>query len=203
LLGMSHPAYSERKKRGSIPYEKIIEICREKGISADYIFSGHAEVFNGSVMQENDLSGINEDDMIIVPYFKDIKTAAGFGCINDDSSYDDMSYIVLPRSGYPELALSSSHLHAITVHGDSMEGNIMDGAIILIDLGDKGAESGKIYVVNVDGEIYVKRLFTDPTSKDTILLRSDNIYYPQFTVNRNNLDVIGRVVFVYNRAKLV
>lgn len=201
-LGITHPSLSQRKQRESIPYERIIELCREKGISADYIFSGRSEVFSGSVIAENDIDGIDTDSMIVVPYFKDIRTAAGFGCTNDESCTDDISYIVLPRDGYPELSRSSARLHAITVHGDSMEGNIMDGAIILIDLGDKGAESGRIYVVNIGGEVYVKRLFIDPTDQGSVLLRSDNIYYPQFKVKRDEVEVIGRVVFVYNRAKL-
>jgi len=79
----------------------------------------------------------------------------------------------------------------------------MDGAILLVDFGDKGSESGKIYVVNSSGEVMVKRLFNDPSDKEKIILQSDNIYYQKFTLDRNEVDVIGRVVFVYNRAKLV
>jgi phage repressor protein C with HTH and peptisase S24 domain len=169
----------------------------------DYLLTGHAEEFNGQVIYECDRSDVDENNMIVVPYFKDIRCAAGVGCINDESSESDISYIVLPRDGYPELSRSAHHLHAITSHGDSMEGNIMDGAILLVDFGDKGSESGKIYVVNSGGEVMVKRLFNDPSDKEKIILQSDNIYYPKFTLDRNEVDVIGRVVFVYNRAKLV
>lgn len=203
LMGISQATFSERRKRESIPYERIIEICRKQNISMDYLLTGRAEEFNGQIMQEGDLNGIDEEEMIVVPYFKDIRCAAGVGCTNDESSETDISYIVLPRDGYPELSRSSHHLHAITAHGDSMEGNIMDGAILLVDFGDKGSESGKIYVVNSAGEVMVKRLFNDPSDKEKIILQSDNIYYPKFTLNRNDVDVIGRVVFVYNRAKLV
>lgn len=203
LFKMSTAALSERKKRGAIPFEQIIEVCRKRGISMDYLITGRAEEFNGQIIYECDRSDIDEEKMIVVPYFQDIRCAAGIGCINDESSTDEISYIVLPRDGYPELSRSQHRFHAVTAHGDSMEGNIMDGAILLVDLGDKGSESGKIYVVNTGGEVLVKRVFTDPSDPSFLLLRSDNIYYPQFRVDRESIEVIGRVVFVYNRAKLV
>jgi phage repressor protein C with HTH and peptisase S24 domain len=202
-LGMSQSAYAERKRKNSIPYDHVITLCRERGVSMDFIITGRAEVFNGKVIQEHDLPHIDEDSMIIVPYFKDIRAAAGAGCSNDDESESDISYIVLPRDGYPELSRSAQHLHAITAHGDSMEGNIMDGAILLIDFCDRGHESGKIYVVNAGGEVMVKRLFSDPSNPEKLILQSDNVYYPKFTLDRSEVSVVGRVVFVYNRAKLV
>jgi phage repressor protein C with HTH and peptisase S24 domain len=203
ILNMTPPAYTERKRRESLPYEQIIDICRKRGISIDYLITGKTEEFSGQIIYECERSDVDEDEMIVVPYFKDIRAAAGAGCLNDDSSEGDISYIVLPRDGYPELSRASEHLHAITAHGDSMEGNIYDGAILLVDFGDKGSESGKIYVVNAGGEVMVKRLFNDPSNADKILLQSDNIYYPKFTLDRSEVDVVGRVVFVYNRAKLV
>jgi SOS-response transcriptional repressor LexA len=203
LFGFTTAAMSSRKRNNSIPYEYIIKVCKERGISIDYIIKGRSEIFDGEMIDEHDLPNINQDKMMIIPYFKNILCAAGVGCINDDNSESEISYIVLPRDGYPELSRSSHHLHAITAHGDSMEGNIMDGAILLVDFGDKGSESGKIYVVNSGGEVMVKRLFNDPSNKEKIILQSDNIYYPKFTLNKNDIEVVGRVVFVYNRAKLV
>lgn len=38
LLGIHKNTFAERKKRGSIPYEAIINFCREKEISIDLIF---------------------------------------------------------------------------------------------------------------------------------------------------------------------
>lgn len=203
LMGISQPAFSERRKRGALPYEMIINICRKHSISSDYIFTGHSEFFDGSITTAGELPNINPDTMIVIPYYQDIRCAAGSGCINDESSEDEISYIILPRDGYPELQRSSHHLHAITAQGDSMEGTIHDGAILLVDFTDKGFESGKIYVVNSGGEVLVKRIFIDPSNPESVILKSDNIYYPQFNILKENIEVIGRVVFVYNRAKLV
>lgn len=203
LFGFTTAALSSRKRNNSIPFEHIIKVCKARGISIDYIMKGRSEMSDGEIISNNDLPNIDQDSMIIIPYFKNLLCATGIGFINDDEGESEISYIVLPRDGYPELTGSEHYLKAVTSHGDSMEGNISDGAILLVSFGDKGSESGKIYVVNVNGEVLVKRLFNDPSNKEKIILQSDNAYYPKFTVNRNDIDVIGRVVFVYNRAKLV
>lgn len=40
LLDMSPSAFANRKKSGSLPYEAIIELCRSKKVSLDWVFSG-------------------------------------------------------------------------------------------------------------------------------------------------------------------
>jgi SOS-response transcriptional repressor LexA len=197
LFGISTSALSQRKRNKAIPYDFIIEICRDRGISIDYVIKGRAEYFNGSVLNEEDLSSIDNHKMMVIPYYQNIRCAAGL-----ESCSDEISYIIIPREGYPELS-NTQYLHAVTAQDDSMEGNIMSGAILLVDFTDKGMENGKIYIISHRGEVMTKRVFKDPSDPLKLLLRSDNIYYPQFTVARNEIDVVGRVVFVYNRAKLV
>lgn len=202
LFEISTSAMSQNKRRDSIPYDRVIQVCMDNNISIDYVIKGR-DAMEYEVMDDVDLHGIDTDTFIVLPYFKDIRCAAGYGCTNDESSQSDISYIVLPRNKHPELVRNSHHLHAITAHGDSMEGNITDGAILLIDLGDKGTESGRIYIVNVDGDVMVKRVFTDLSDPDNLILKSDNPYYPQFKVKKESIEVIGRVVFVFNTAKSV
>lgn len=39
FLGMSQSSYSNRKKRGTIPYEEIIQACVRQGFSLDYVLA--------------------------------------------------------------------------------------------------------------------------------------------------------------------
>ncbi|WOF81480.1 helix-turn-helix domain-containing protein (plasmid) [Pseudomonas sp. FeN3W] len=39
FLGMSQSSYSNRKKRGTIPYEEIIHACIRQGFSLDYVLA--------------------------------------------------------------------------------------------------------------------------------------------------------------------
>ncbi|MDD2267433.1 LexA family transcriptional regulator [Sulfuricurvum sp.] len=198
-MGMSNAAYSERKTRDSLPYEKIITICRERGISSDFIFTGIRGELNGKIIFESDRSDIDETKMIIVPYFKNIKSIPDSLPEHPGS----VSYIVLPKNDYPELLRDGHTLNAVGADDDSMEGTILNGGIMLFDINDHGIESGKIYLVRTGSEKMIKRIFNDPSTPDQVLLKSDNIYYPQFDVNRSEVEVIGRVVVVYNRGKLI
>lgn len=196
IFGMTPASFSERRTRESLPYEKIITICRERGISSDHVFSGHAKEFNAKIIFDGDRSGIDDEKMMVVPYFENIAS------IHNDPS-KSVSYIVLPKNDYPELMRENRQLHAVTITDDSMEGTILNGALLLFDINDKIMESGKVYIIRVGDENMVKRLFNDPTSPDTVLLKSDSIYYPKFDIPRNNLEVIGHVIVIYNRGKLI
>lgn len=196
MMGMSPASFSERRTRESIPYEKIITICREHGISSDYIFSGNAEELNGKIIFECDRSDIDEDKMMVVPYFENIRSIS-------DGHTKSLSYIVLPKNEHPELTRESRHLNAVTAVDDSMEGTILNGGMFLYDSNDQEIESGKIYVVRFSNEIMLKRLFIDISEPEKIILKADNIYYEKFAVNSSEVEVIGRVMFVYNRGKLI
>lgn len=185
--GMSASAFSQRKRKGSVPYEDIINVCRDRGISIDYVIKGKPESF------EAELAGgsVANDRSIWIPYHKDIQS------ITSDSS----QFVTFPKDRYPELSESST-IHAATFSGDSMEGNILDGAMMFVNMSDQEIVSGKIYVVRSKNETMVKRVFIDPSDSNILLLRSDNIFYPEFKVSPDNIDVIGRITSVYNHAKL-
>lgn len=196
LLRFSAPALVERNRRESIPYDAIVNLCRERGISMDYLITGRAEVLNGNVVFSYDGSNSSHDKMIAIPYFKNIRGI-------DQAQSDNDPYIMLPKNDYPELLSDTHMLHAVSADDDSMEGTIYSGALLLFDTNDHGIESGKIYIIRSGEEIMVKRLFNDPKDQDKVIIKADNIYYPQFSVNHSDITVIGRVVFVYNRANLV
>ncbi len=198
-MKMSNAAYSERKTRDSLPYEKIINICRDRGISSDYIFTGIRGELNGKIIHTLDQSDFDETKMIVVPYFENIKSIP---TVSTDQP-DNLSYIILPKLDHPELLSEGYTLNAVSINDDSMEGTILNGGILLFDINDHGMESGKIYVIQSGSEKMLKRIFNDPSTPDKVLLKSDNIYYPPFDVNRNEVEVIGRVVVIYNRAKLI
>lgn len=52
LLNMSKSNFSERKKRGSLPYENILNTCLEKEISLDKIFTKNHNYKNEKEIEE-------------------------------------------------------------------------------------------------------------------------------------------------------
>lgn len=93
--------------------------------------------------------------------------------------------------------LSIAHCRVLTIEGDSMQPELQDGYVVLIDLSDcHPIKSGKVYALSVEGEQRIKRLFRQ--ADGSLLIRSDNpdkTRYPDELVAPQHLDrvkIIGR-----------
>jgi len=47
MLALSQSTFAERKKRNSIPYDKIISLCEKRGLSTDWLFYGEVRKAEG------------------------------------------------------------------------------------------------------------------------------------------------------------
>ncbi len=75
---------------------------------------------------------------------------------------------------------SRSNLRVCSIKGRSMEPALMDGDVVLIDLGQNSVQDGEIYAVRYGDEIKIKRLFK--TLDGGIKLHSDNPEFPDEVV---------------------
>lgn len=87
----------------------------------------------------------------------------------------------------------------IEARGDSMEPTIRDGDILLLnfDIGNQDIANGGVFVITIDGNLFVKRL--QIMLDGTIVIRSDNERYQPERVDREYADekmqVHARVVW--------
>ena len=88
--------------------------------------------------------------------------------------------------------LDPNRLSAIAVSGDSMEPTLRDGDEILVDCRNNQLRDG-IHVVRVGDSLLVKRL--DLARPDRLGLISDNPAYPRLDLPREEVSIIGRVVW--------
>ena len=80
-----------------------------------------------------------------------------------------------------QLGIQSENLATAEATGDSMEPTIRDGDLLLIDTANAEIRDGRIYVINIDGFLSVKRLQVQFGGK--IALVSDNTRYaPQIVM---------------------
>lgn len=107
------------------------------------------------------------------------------------------SYIKLPASLLESL---DNTLISLSFYEDSMTPTFNIDDLIVIDKQKKEIVSNKIYVVLHDNEIYTRRIFKLP--KERIMLKADNVYYPDIEVSSNELEVLGQVVQTINFKKL-
>ncbi|MDM1546154.1 helix-turn-helix transcriptional regulator [Ignatzschineria indica] len=94
------------------------------------------------------------------------------------------------------LGICAKALIVIGVKGDSMEGEINNGDIILINKEDNALLNG-IYVIRIEGDLIVKRIQRLPGG--IIKVISANSAYESFEIDTNNppldFEAIGRVVW--------
>lgn len=95
-----------------------------------------------------------------------------------------------------EQGLDPAMLSAIRVAGDSMEATLRDGDEILVDRSPRPLRDG-IHVVRTGDALLVKRLDTSRAGR--LALVSDNPAYPAIELPREDVDVIGRVVWKSGR----
>ncbi len=95
-----------------------------------------------------------------------------------------------------EQGLDPAMLSAIVVAGDSMEPTLRDGDEILVDRTPRQWRDG-IHVVRTGDALLVKRL--DTGRPGTLALVSDNRAYEPIELARDEVQVIGRVVWKSGR----
>lgn len=134
-----------------------------------------------------------DDDEIELPYFMDVKLAAGNG-----------SHEVLENNG-PKLRFAKSTLRkagvdancaaCVRVAGNSMEPVLPDGSVVGVDTADSMVTDGKMYAINHDGLLRIKLLYLKPGGG--LRVRSYNFdEFPDETYSEEeskSIRVIGKV----------
>lgn len=65
LIGVSENTYGTWKKRGTIPYQELVQLCIKKDVDLNWFFKGTTAVpvYCGSNEKQSDNNGITEENM--------------------------------------------------------------------------------------------------------------------------------------------
>lgn len=137
----------------------------------------------------NDLQQTGDEDTIIhIPRFTD-KASAGNGITNYHSEHSLLSFTKRELQTHFGIH-STAHLSVMESTGDSMMPTIAEGSLLLVQEEFEVLE-GRIYVIRLEGDLYVKRIQKRPKIK----LISDNTNYDPIEIKESEeLVVVGRVV---------
>lgn len=92
-------------------------------------------------------------------------------------------------------------LSFITGQGDSMEPTYRDGDALLVDTGVREHTTDAVYVLTLNGRLYVKTLQRRPDG--TLLMISDNKKYDAYVIKPSDEAIIqGRVLLAWNARRL-
>lgn len=132
---------------------------------------------------------LNEDD-IEVPFYKDVRLAAGNGFADDIEDYNGFK-LRLSKSTMRRKGINPENVVCLSVDGDSMEPVLQDQSSVGIDKGDKNIRDGKIYAFNHDGLLRIKILENLPGNR--IRIKSYNSIYTDEEVSLEDISMLGRV----------
>ena len=125
---------------------------------------------------------------ILVPILNQ-RLSAGGGQEWIASDFSDERLPLLSRFIKP---YKKEDVFAAPVRGDSMTGiQLFDGDIVFFVRGE--ADGDGLYVISVDGEVYVKRVEIDPFDRK-LVIKSENDRYKQRIVEPDRVVILGKVI---------
>lgn len=132
----------------------------------------------------------NNDDTIQIREYE-VKASAGKGVENYEVDFKNIPYSKTYLKNMLHIS-NFSNLCMCEVDGNSMIPTIPEEAkVFFYESENIEIQERKIYVVNYNGELYVKRV----TTKPTLMFVSDNTSYPAIQVKENDFyRIVGRVV---------
>ncbi|MGV6989636.1 XRE family transcriptional regulator [Testudinibacter sp. P80/BLE/0925] len=133
---------------------------------------------------------LNEDE-VAVPFYKDIRLAAGNGFADDIADYNGFklrfSKATLRRAG-----VQYNQAVCLTAKGNSMEPVLPDGTTVGVNLGCKEIKDGKMYAINHGELLRIKLLQRLPNNQ--VRIRSYNTAeYDDEEADLQDVTILGQV----------
>lgn len=216
-VGVRQATISDLEKGESRSSAYLVQIADVCSVSAEWLATGKGEMLGASNVStlrprrpaEGNAELIDHEiiegseplrpDEVMLPVFREVEFAAGDGCatqvIENHGAEERFSLPRLSRAGVqPENAALA------IVKGDSMFPAINDGATIGIDKGSRSVVDGKIYALDHDGMLRVKRLYRMPLNRVRVV-SENSVEYPEEVYSLADPDapkILGRVFWWEN-----
>lgn len=132
-------------------------------------------------------------------------TAAPADQVEPGANFDRMISTIGLHKNWVRMHLSVTspeNLRVVTATGNSMEPMIMDGDLLLIDIGVTSFNRDGVYVLTIAGQRIIKRL---QRVLDGIRILSDNRVYPEMIIPVERMDEIqihGKAVYTWTGTNL-
>ena len=198
-LGLPVTDVEQALAKGEVPDEWVRICAAETGCNADWIFFGRGPmrlplVESGAMPACLMLEDVDDDvDMITVPLVV-ARLSAGSGSL-EVSSEQEGGYAF--RSDFLHRKGNPREMVLMRVSGDSMEPEIMDNDIVLIDQGKRDVTPGRLYAIGFDEAIYLKRIDILPGK---VILKVENMTVASH-LHKNN--AVKNVSFQVRRGEIV
>lgn len=142
-----------------------------------------------------DLIKIDGEDYTLLPVY-DLRLSAGPGAYCGDDS-EPLRWEPHRFQWLRSITASSpERLILARVDGDSMETTLFHGDHVLIDQSHRNINRDGIYGYRVGDALNVKRVSVDPRTRLLTIISDNPRYQPYPDTNPDELDVVGRVIWL-------
>ena len=191
LCGVSREMWGKYERGAAVPGGEVLFSFASAGADVQYVLTGERKSLH-QVSDQIAAPCVNSEYAEIAHF--DVKVAAGNGAINTVEL--QLKPLAFRRDWLVARGLAPANLVIVEVTGDSMEPNLKDKDLVLVDRSQVSIASGKTYVLRMDGHLLVKNLQILPYG--LIQVASFNAGFPPYQVDLSNealdMAVIGRVV---------
>lgn len=171
----------------------LLNLQEKFNVNIEWMRTGKGSMFLNDKQNKNiekvQIKNIIDTDIpncVTVPFYTDIEASAGYGCFTGMEEYEN---VAVSKS----IVKVNDYAVIITVTGDSMEPTLYNKDRVIIDTNDKyELKKNKIYVINKDGLLYIKRY--NACINGMYIFTSDNTKYESLVINEDdNGSIVGRL----------
>ncbi|SKA74058.1 Phage repressor protein C, contains Cro/C1-type HTH and peptisase s24 domains [Paucidesulfovibrio gracilis DSM 16080] len=190
-LGVGRAAVSLAKKKESIPARWILEIAGRYNVDPGWLETGRGQAKPTPHTTTHEPEPM-VDDFARIPKVR-ARLCAGGGSFETEGrveGYYAFRADWVRRKGDPRAMV------LMQVVGNSMEPELQDGDMVLIDQSKTDVYAGGIYAVGVEDTVLVKRIEKLPGQ---LVLHSDNTDYSPIRLSGDellNVRIIGKVLWI-------
>ncbi|HDR1420543.1 TPA: helix-turn-helix transcriptional regulator [Pasteurella multocida] len=193
MVGVSQPAISDIINGKTRDPKNILEIATALGVDPNWLKTGEGVRDTSLVVSEPSAEYKVKVDHLSV------SAIAGYNGFSNADYPDVIRSIYFSENGLLEIVgkKTTQGLYLISVPTDSMSPTINKGDIVFVDVNVNAYIGEGVYVFDLNGETYIKRLQRIPTG--VIRALSDNPLYPPFDITEklfNTAVVRGKFIRV-------
>lgn len=200
IPNMKQSTYSELERGLSKSTSRIVDLASLFKVNPEWLATGEGEMaainkLSDYVVVGNENQKASNDDYVMIDQY-DVAGSCGSGALIGDVTVK--GGLAFKRDWINAMNVDSKNLATIYAQGDSMSPTIEDGQVLLVDKSAIQPQSTKIYIICIDGQLYIKRLVN---LYDKWVMRSDNAdksSYPDIEISADTMsevDVQGRIVW--------
>ena len=171
---------------------RAIEVAQACGVSLEWLATGHKP--EQLSLAKETLHNFQLQTYVYIPRLT-VRGAEGSGT---EVLQEDIAGLMALDDQFirQQLRRRPEDLRVITAEGDSMDPTIRDGDLLLVDTSVQKISGSRIYVLDIDGALLVKRI--QQLLDGALSVRSDNPKYKEETVRpteQRPVHIIGEVIY--------